>query len=459
MSFKNPLPISPLADHFTDMASGSLRQGAGTLAAERAEKNPARVLLLFGADWDRGVLPRYEKSGRYRFHEHGFDLFSFPSNARLMWFNLWRFVEGLGRRYAGRVDAVFSSNEQFGALAAALLARHLGLPGADPESLLRTQHKYEARLRLREVAPDLCPAFELIPYDIGIEQARRLHYPLFAKPVKATFSVLARRCDSAAELVEHLRFRPWEKHIIRRLIEPHNQALERFPMFRIGSDHMLVEEVLSGRQINVDGFVHAGKTHLLGITDELMYPGTIAFSRFEFPAAVDAQLRHDVTEATRRVLDAYGLQHGFFNLEFFVDAAGGMKLIEVNPRLASQLALFYDWVLGVDTYEIGFALALGRPLPAPHAPRFGAAASFVWRSFDGSSCPRLPSSEDLAWLAKEYPEARLEVYPKRGASLQRDLKWLGSHRWAVLNMPGLDAQDLRRRYEKVCDRLRWPVQS
>ena len=31
------------------------------------------------------------------------------------------------------------------------------------------------------------------------------------------------------QLVEHLRFRPWEKHIIQRLIAPHDQALERFP--------------------------------------------------------------------------------------------------------------------------------------------------------------------------------------------------------------------------------------
>jgi hypothetical protein len=132
-------------------------------------------------------------------------------------------------------------------------------------------------------------------------------------------------------------------------------------------------------------------------------------------------------------------------------------LIEVNPRLAAQLAQFYDWVLGVDTYELGFAMALGRPLPFAHAPRFGAAASFVWRSFDGTSCPRLPSDKDMAWLAHEYPEARLEIYPKRGGSLRRDLKWLGSHRWAVLNMPGHDEADLRQRYAHICARLRWPA--
>ncbi|WP_280152994.1 ATP-grasp domain-containing protein [Piscinibacter sp. XHJ-5] len=417
---------------------------------------PARVLVLFGADWDGRLLPRYARSGRYRFHEHGFDLFRFPSNARLMWFDLWRFVDRMVERYRGRIDAVFSSNEQFGALAAALVAQRLGLPGADPACLLRAQHKYEARVRLREIAPELCPDFELIPYTITPEDARRLRYPLFVKPVKATFSVLARRCDTPADLIEHLRFHPWEKHIISRLIEPHNQALKRFPQFRVSSRHLLVEELLEGRQINVDGYVHGGRIHLLGMADELMYPGTMAFARFASPATVDAALHARLLGATERVLRGFGLVHGFFNLEFFVAADGCLKLIEINPRLAAQLAQVHDWVHGVDTYELGFAMALNRPLPAAQPPRFGAAASFVWRSFDGTSCPRMPSRDDLHWLARELPLARLELYPKRGASLQREIKWLGSHRWAVLNMPGRDEADLRTRYERVCARFGWP---
>jgi hypothetical protein len=448
MSLRNPLAA------FADTAT--LPAPLPWRAATRRVP-PARVLVLFGADWDARLLPRYERSGRYRFHAHGFDLFRFPSNARLMWFDLWRFVDGLVERYRGRIDAVFSSNEQFGALAAALVARQLELPGADPASLLTAQHKYEARLRLREIAPELCPDFELIPYTITLAQAQRLRYPLFVKPVKATFSVLARRCDTPHELIEHLRFDPWEKHIIGRLIAPHDQALERFPQFRTGSRHLVVEEVLEGRQVNIDGYVHDGRMHLLGMADELMYPGTMAFMRFASPSSVDPVLRQRLVGACERVLRGFGLSHGFFNLEFFVDPQGGLKVIELNPRLAAQLAQVHDWVHGVDTYELGFALALNRPLPPAQVPRYGAAASFVWRSFDGSACPRVPSRDALRWLAREMPQARLELYPKKGASLRREMKWLGSHRWAVLNMPGRDEADLRDRYARVCARFGWPA--
>lgn len=469
MAFKSRSPVSARfspedagpASVFLTPAGGGLgaaQLGAGVaLPRARVVPHPARVLVLFGADWDERLLPRYERGGRYRFHMHGFDLFSFPSNARLMWFDLWRFVERLSERYRGRIDAVFSSNEQFGALAAALIAQRLGLPGADPLAILRSQHKYEARLVLAQAVPELCPAFDIIPYTITREQAERLRYPLFVKPVKATFSVLARRCDTPAELIEHLRFRPWEKHIIKRLIEPHNQALARFPQLATGSHHLIVEEVLEGRQVNVDGYMHDGRFHLLGIADELMYPGTMAFMRFASPSTVDEALQVRIHEACEKVLLALGLTHGLANLEFFIDREGGLKLIEVNPRLAAQLAQVHQWLRGVDSYELGFSLALGRSPGMPGGPRWGAAASFVWRSFDGTSCPRLPTRSDLRWLAEEYPQARLELYPKKGASLAREMKWLGSHRWAVLNLPGLDEADLRARYERICRRFGWPA--
>ena len=125
MSLKNPFGVARFADTATLPAPIALRSVPLPAA-------PARVLVLFGADWEERLLPRYQRSGRYRFHEHGFDLFSFPSNARLMWFDLWRFVDRMVERYRGRIDAVFSSNEQFGALTAALIAERLGLPGADP---------------------------------------------------------------------------------------------------------------------------------------------------------------------------------------------------------------------------------------------------------------------------------------------------------------------------------------
>lgn len=45
------------------------------------------------------------------------------------------------------------------------------------------------------------------------------------------------------------------------------------------------------------------------------------------------------------------------------------------------------------------------------------------------------------------------LYLKRGTGLAREMKWLGSHRYAVLNLGGHDADDLQRRYETIRSEL------
>src|SRR6202171_2993695 len=104
-----------------------------------------RILVLFPDEWDRAAArdPRYRD--RYEFFFEGFDLFSFPDNARLFTFNALAFVERLVRRYAGRrLDAVVTSDEQFGPFLAALAAERLGLPHTPLGAVLTIKPKYYA---------------------------------------------------------------------------------------------------------------------------------------------------------------------------------------------------------------------------------------------------------------------------------------------------------------------------
>lgn len=52
----------------------------------------------------------------------------------------------------GRRETPPASSRKVGALAAALIAQRLGLPGAEPSSLLRALHKFEVRVRLHDIA-------------------------------------------------------------------------------------------------------------------------------------------------------------------------------------------------------------------------------------------------------------------------------------------------------------------
>ena len=428
-------------------------------------KKPLRILILFGKDWDREALQRFDAHSErpYQFYFEGFELFSFPSNVQLLTFDIWRFVHKLKHRYAGQIDGVVSNNEQFGSLCAALLAEQLGLPGLSATCTLICQHKYLARQQIAAVLPEAVPQFAIFPYALRPTDPLPLPLPFFVKPVKATFSVLARAVVDHSTLQQLLNFSAWETFLIKRLVRPFNQVMRRrFPDVEADAHHMIAESLLTGVQLNVDGYVQNGEVTLFGIVDEVMYPGTHAFLRFAYPSRWQAQLKQRVHQMTNSILARLGYHHGCFNIEFFYNPeSDNLQLVEINPRMSTQTADFFRLVDGVDAYAINFALATRQPVPAVSkiSSEFNVAASFVVRKFDGTTCECPPTAAQRAWLAQTYPDARLMWYGKTGRGLQREYKWLGSHRYAILNMAGTDDADLQRRFENVCQYLGWPCST
>jgi biotin carboxylase len=417
---------------------------------------------LFAYDWDQQALDRLAGAGASRFDHAGFDLFSFPSNAALLGFNLERFADrqaARGRRRGWR--AVLSHHEQFGALAAAMVAERLGLPGATPESILAAQHKLHARQVLQQVAPEANLGFAELPSAYGENIPDGLAYPCFAKPVKAAFSVLARRVENRAELQAHTRFGRRELWVIRCLVEPFERVCRaRLP--QAGSAHrLLLEEPVSPQvaQYNLDGWVQNGSVHALGVVDAIMVPGTQAFLRWELPSRLKPAVQQRALDVARRFLVAIGYCHGFFNLEFFYDAATDrLSVIECNPRLASQFGDLYRRVLGLDAHAMALAIALGDdPSALPRAaPSAGAAASLVYRSFDPSVLPAMPSAAAQRAFASAFADGLVFCFPKQGHSLARDFKWTGSHRFGIVHLGGRDRDHLRQRADQASALLGWP---
>ncbi len=433
----------------------------------RAQTAPRRVGWLFAYDWDAQAMAalqaRSDAAAPLAFDQAGFDLFSFPSNAALVGFDLERFAArqaARGRRLGWR--GVLSHHEQFGALAAALVAERLGLPGATPESILAAQHKLHARRVLEQVAPEANLACRELPAAYGEPAPEGLDYPCFVKPVKAAFSVLARRVDSRAELHAHTRFGRRELWVIRHLVEPFERVcLARLP--QAGSAHrMLLEEPVPRdvAQYNLDGWVQDGQVHALGVVDALMYPGTQAFMRWELPSRLRADVQQQALDVARRFLAAIGYRHGCFNLEFFHDARSGrLSVIECNPRLASQFGDIYRRVLGVDAHAMAVALALGDdPQALPRAaPTAGVAASLVYRSFEGEPVPAAPGAAQRAAFHAAFADALLFSFPKQGHALQRDFKWTGSHRYGIVHLGARDRTQLHERCLQASALLGWPA--
>jgi biotin carboxylase len=409
-----------------------------------------RILVVFPKEWDRDEFARGDHAG-YEFVYEGFDLFRFPSNARLLAFDARRFVERIVERWRGRIDGVFSNNEYFGALIAAGVASRLGLPGTPPAAVAMAQHKYYARLAQRQIAPEAVPRFALFPFDVRDADAIGLAFPMFVKPVRATFSVLARRVDDFAALRRHLTFSWLEELIIRRLVKPFNDLMPCYTDFSVDAHHLIAEEPLTGHEVNVDGYVREGRVTFLGLCDAVMFPGTCHFQRFVYPSRLPAAVQERARELAERVLAGMGYRHGFFNIEIFWEPREDrLWLIEVNPRLASQLAGLYRRAAGVNPYRMLLELCMGGvPRAEREATGCAVAASLVSRRFDGRALEREPSAADLARVRRRYPDAAVMLYLKRGSALAREMKWLGSYRYAVVNLGGASEQDLDRRYAEI----------
>jgi hypothetical protein len=417
----------------------------------------------FAFDWDRQALDRVAAAEDFCFDRPGFNLFSFPSNLALPFYDHQRFARRQaerGRRLGWR--AVLSHHEQFGALAAALIAEQLGLPGAPPEAILAAQHKLHARRVLGRVAAEASLPFEELELDYGEPIPDGLRYPRFVKPVKAAFSVLARDVRSRAELQAHTRFDRREMWIIRQLVDPFDRVCRaRLP--EAGSAHrMLLEDPvpLHVSQFNLDGWVADGRVRTIGVVRAVMYPGTRAFMRWELPAGLDSAVEQRATDVARRFLSAIGYDRGFFNLEFFHDEASGrLTVIECNPRLASQFGDLYRRVLGIDPHRMAVALALDEdPERVPRvAPSASVAASLVYRAFSPGEVPAAPGRDARAAFAREFPDALLISFPKRGGALARDFKWTGNHHYGFVHLGARNHDELCRRARRASAIVGWPA--
>lgn len=421
-------------------------------------KNTSRTLVLFNYDWDATGFAR--ANAGHQLDDAGFDLFTFPSNARLAWFDIERFVTRLARQAkAGKWNAVVSNHEQFGALAAAMLAERMGWPGTPVNAVLACQHKLHARQVLAQVCPEANVAFQVLDAQYGGDVPNNLSYPLFVKPVKAAFSVLARVVHSREELHAHTRFGAWELWVIRHLVEPFERIFQK----RLGpaqtAHRMMVEEPVNAAQYNLDGYVWQGKAEMFGVVDAVMYPGTQAFMRWDYPSVLRQEVQQQALEVAQVFLAAIGFTHGLFNMEFFHDqTTGRLSVIEFNPRMAAQFSDLYLRVNGLDLHACALALAHGKdPMTVTRvASTAGAASSLVYRTFSPDQpCP-MPGPAQVKQFAADFPDGMLLPFPKDKGSTARDFKWLGSYRYGIVHLGGRDAADLRQRADAASALLGWP---
>jgi len=352
-----------------------------------------------------------------------------------------------GREIAG----VISSDDYPGSALAAAVAKRLGLPAPDPEVVLICQHKYFSRVAQEKHTPDAVPPFALIDVANGTCLPPPLAFPIFIKPVKSFFSIGAERISSQTEL--SARLLRWKE--LDGFFLPLDRMLQRYAGTSIGTHRLIAEGLLEGEQVTVEGYAFGGKAHIMGVVDSIMFPGTLAFARFDYPSALPQSVQARMAEIATTLMEGLSFDNGLFNIEMMYEGETDcIAIIEINPRMASQFADLYEKVDGTNSYQVLLDIAQGRePQFRRKSGRYAFAASCVLRSFEDQVVAALPTEADLELLAGFYPDIRIELHGELGKKLSNELHDGSSYRYGIINLGGRDRADVLAQFESCRQRM------
>jgi biotin carboxylase len=409
-----------------------------------------RVLMLFETHWDRKQLEACQDRWSSEFVVD----FPEPSDPDCeAVFDVLGFIEKAVRGELGQIGGVTSASDYPGAAVAAAIAARLGLPGPRPERVLESSHKWYSRLAQRDVVAEAVPRFALI--DPAKHRSVSIGLPCFVKPVKGSFSVLARRIASEPELGEFLESREVAefRSVYMRIF---NQLLRNLTPFEVDGGHFIAEEIASGRLVTLEGFVCDSEVTLLGIVDSVTQPESGSFLRFDYPSTLPAPVQEKMTQLARRLVKRLGLDRILFNIEMMWDSESDrIAIIEINPRMCGQFADLYQKVDGTNGYEVALALCTGaRPKLPRREGRYAHASSYPLRVFERSRVVRAPTPAKIRRAESKF-DALVWNECKKGEVLGDFASGEDGHsrRYAVVNVGGMDRADVDARAQAVRDAL------
>jgi hypothetical protein len=419
----------------------------------------ANVFVVGFHDHQRRHLERLDPDGHYSFHT----LVAYEQLRRAKKVPVARLLGEAEDQLDGfpePVDGITSFLDFPGIEMAAFLAAQRSLPGPSLEAVLRCNHKLWSRRLQAELVPELCPRFSWVdPFDedpLGKLEAQTA-YPFWIKPLNAYASYLGFRIDGPSDFQEAL---PKVRGNLHRLGQPleHFMELAAVPddLKRMGGSILIAEEIVTGSQCTLEGYVYRGTPRIYGVVDSIRVADGSSFARYEYPSQLPVELQDRMAGAARRFMCYIEFDDGQFNMEFFYDQEHDqLWLLEVNPRLSqSHLALF-EKVDGASHQAVAIRIAMGQKPEMPHRQgEYPHAAKFFLRAWRDAQVIRVPGPEELERIEAQVPGSSIIIRVGEGMRLS-DIRDQDSYSYelAWIWIGGQDHADLMNKYEKVKELL------
>ncbi|HEY8472064.1 MAG TPA: ATP-grasp domain-containing protein [Natronosporangium sp.] len=290
-------------------------------------------------------------------------------------------------------DGVFTWDEAR-VLQCAKVAAALGLPGGDPEAIMRCRDKHRTREALAAAGVPQPASVLVSTAEEALAAADRIGYPVVLKPRALAASLGVVRVDTPDELAERFEF-------ARDTTVPGAWQYDAAA---------LVEEYLPDPEVSVDSAVHQGTVYPMFLArKEIGYPPYFE----EVGHVVDAADPLLTDPAIRQVVQdthtALGFRDGMTHTELKLTASGP-KVIEVNARLGGDLIPYLGLLAtGMDPGLAAAAVAVGKPPELTATRRRVAAVQFFYAEHDDTTIGEIRF--DAAGLPKPIELAEPLVKP------------------------------------------------
>lgn len=341
-----------------------------------------------------------------------------------------------------------------------LLRLRYGLPTASLEEVVTCEHKYWSRLVQQQVI-DEYPPFGLVDPEHDSRPPEGLRYPMWVKPVKSFSSVLAFGVaddDAFRDALGKIR------DGISWVGEPFDALLEHVDLppeiAAAGGQVCLAEEAITGQQLTVEGYRYRDEVVVYGVVDSVRYENSPSFLRYQYPSSVPDQVIKRLTDISRRVVEAIGLERNTFNIEYFWDpGTDAITLLEINPRHSQSHAELFSDVDGMANHQVMLRLALDRDPDFPRGSgRYDIAAKWFVRRFRDGIVRRHPSPEEIAAIQNIVPGTTIDLAVQAGDRLSELRKQDSySYHLASVYIGAADEAELTARFEQVVAALPFEI--
>ncbi len=456
----SPPPGRPVAEkpvaRATAAASVEMEAPAGEGAGASSEGEPRRrkknIFLVGLNEFNRAKLERLDAAQECEFHS----LLDEPKNYDLPAY-LAKAEERL-RAFQGPIDGVVGYMDFPVSTMLPILCRRFGLPSPSLESVLRCEHKYWSRLEQRKAIPEYAPAFAPVdPFDDESVAGIPLPYPYWVKPIKSAASHLGFRIGNRRELTRAIST---IRERIGEIATPFNFVLDQAELppevQQVGGHHCIAEEIISGRECTLEGWVFRGEMGHHGIVDSVREPNRSTFARYEYPSLLPGKVKEEMVEVGKRILEQVEFDHSGFNMEFLWDRRRSrIRLVEINTRVAQHHSDLFEKVDGMTNHAVPVAIGLGRKPRMPHREgAFNRAATFFLRRFEDGRVIRVPDADALEAIQERTPGTVIQLQVKPGDRLSELFEQDSySYALAIIYVGAPSQRELLERYRSVVSEL------